>query len=216
MKKIILSAALIATCFATKAQGLYFNLYTGYAIPAAGQAWETTNSTDNAGVQTLKVSKTSLGGGVPLGLRVGYMVAENWGLELGFNYGLVGNKITDDYTDNTNNETGTTKTNAKGYLSLQPAVKFVVMPSSSMKPYVRLGLNLPLTGKIITDENGTSPGGTSETTYETTGSMSIGLLGGFGVNFPINDKINIMAEINFLSQSIYSKKTTITTDKAVI
>jgi hypothetical protein len=79
---------------------------------------------------------------------------------------------------------------------------------------MRYGLSIGVMGKMIQAENstGSTPGFYSvERIEEFTGGISLGLNSALGINYALNDKLMLFAEINAFVQSWAPKRSEITT-----
>jgi outer membrane protein W len=213
---------IISIILATKAygqKGLYLNVGGGYGICiAANSGAASFSEIRRNGSNTYEISNGSgsFGKGVQFGATAGFMFSENIGAELNVGY-LVGTKSTYINNDITRTPDFYLYENkmSGNMLRLTPALKFSV-GKDKLKPYMRLGLVIGLAGKIKSVETYSSNVTPLNLVYVTiaessmTGGVSLGLSAGLGVNYKLNDKLGIFAEIAFISQSWAPNKSLLT------
>lgn len=214
MKNLFVAAMMAFGGSAMIAQGAYVSFNLGYAMPAAKEQIGTNLNTNTNGESTITANYGTFGGGLPINLRAGYMLNENFGVELGFGY-FIGSKVTtDDDKDEQAKTTDLVETKSS-QIRVMPAL-LVTTANDGLNLYARTGLMLPVGGKTITNYTGTasypSPIGDvkTEAEYESKGSFSLGFVGAFGVNYSLSDNLSIFGELEGINLKIKSKTTSMT------
>lgn len=199
MKKGILVAAFMATAGLASAQGLYVGVGGGYGFGTPGEVLGTKQNVTTSGTTESNIVG-SLGGGINTGLNVGYMLSENFGVDLGFNYFLGSQVTTTDVTTPTGNITLKSKTS-----QVRIAPSLVVSTSGDVRVYGKAGLVLPVSGKTISEyRDNTTASSVVERDAETKGAISLGFQGAIGVDYGISDKLSIFGELSGVSLRIKS------------
>lgn len=153
----------------------------------------------------------SFGKGLDIGIGGGYRFSNNIAADVNFCY-LIGSEI--DFKDASNTSTPAETEILKGRTyRLIPAIK--ISSGEKFKPYTKIGLVIGLGNKLIDESvryNYLWSGGTDkiEETTVFSGGISLGFKGSIGVDYSINDKLGLFAEVNFISQSWAPKKNTTT------
>jgi hypothetical protein len=127
---------------------------------------------------------------------------------------LYGNSLSLTLGDNT---TVTTSTRAYG-LSMSPNITiYAAKKEWKVKPYVRVGLNIPMAGNVIDNIHINSPTAllnsthlTSDLTVETQSKFSLGYTGAIGVEYKPIPLIGIFAEVNCTYINVAAKTSTLT------
>ncbi len=225
MKKITLGLTALALMAASTsfAQGFYLKMGVGYNFPM-GQQEFVSNDINALGAYSEKLVTASYGKGFNPGIGVGYMITKYIGVELGGNFLLGGKtdaKINAPVTGGTppavigSRETAVSSKAIS--FTLYPAIKLVAPAYSKVSPYTRIGLAIPVGGKITTtiDTKATIPSGTSSdyVKRETKGNVNIGLHGAAGVNYDISDRIALWGEVNGQMLNVWSKSQKVTEHK---
>jgi len=217
MKKLILLMLLVTAGKAVLAQGIYFKAGGGYAIPVASQVigeLETESDDFNTGEYKHKTEavNASFGAGTNFLVGGGFMFNEFIGAELTVQY-TMGKKFETGYkyryiysssTDYRNEDVTETFSNT---IFINPSI--VVTPGAGTKvPYGRFGIvaastNLKTEASYYYDGDGVYEGTEK---WEYTGGMGFGFQGAVGMNWMINDKIDIFTEVNFVSMTYYAQE----------
>gem|GEM_PF-6474197 len=224
MKKITLGLTALAMMAASTsfAQGFYLKAGVGYNFPMGQQEFLRNDINALGGTYSETLVKASYGKGFNPGIGVGYMITKYIGVELGANF-LLGGK-TDAKINapilNGNNVIGSSETSISSKavgITLYPAIKLMAPAYSKVSPYSRIGLAIPVWGKINTtiDTKATIPSGTSSdyTKRETKGQFTAGLHGALGVNYDISDNIALWGEVNGQMLNVWSKTQEVTEHK---
>lgn len=186
------------TFMAQNDKGFYVGLNTGFGANSGASTnlapvLGIYNSTEiSSSVESIEIKKIGLGKGLNVGLLAGYMFNKNIGVELGINY-LMGS--TTEFNNNYLN--GASKiTEIKGkVLQFKPTV-VLSAGMSKINPYAKLGLTLGNPkAEITTNSNDPANAEFFETVAELTGKMALGFHGGMGLNYNLNSKITLFAEI---------------------
>ncbi len=177
--------------------------------------------------------KSSYGKGGNLSLGVGYMINKWFGVELGANYlwgGTTSSTVTTILAPNNtipaNPTTATAKINTHtNGLSLSPALVFVAaIPKWPVEPYAKVGLALPVYGKVVHTVDVTLPeynsvlynnsylGKENHMELETEGTVSLGVNWSIGVRYTPKQLpfITVYAESNGQWLNVRGKSTKIT------
>jgi hypothetical protein len=221
MKQISTLAIIIIFLPVTlSAQGIFFRIGGGYGIPIATETIGTqdlqTNTFNPNGNITTYSSKNvsgSFGSGVNLNFAGGYRFNGNYAVEIQFQY-LLGKKYETsqkyyDYSaDNSLN--GKSEDIIKHYsraFLLSPS--FIITPVTGNKvPYARFGFVFGLPAVYGTESYYYDLDGVikSNREWEYTKGMAFGLQGAVGLNWKLNEKMDIFTEVNFLSMNYYAKE----------
>lgn len=220
-KHVIFSTILIGafSISSIQAQGVYLGLGGGYGFAAGKQSffddYKTTNSSSGSTTE-VTAHPFSLGKGINAGLYAGYMFNKNVGAELGVGY-LIGSKtvFTDEY-NNTSAFPSSSKTEMtwKGrMIRLVPTIRMTA-GEKKLLPYMKAGLIIGVGGKVYDDMHTVNTSTTSNTvteeSWEYYGGMSLGFHGAIGLNYMVNDKIGIFAEVAGNYQNFAMKKGSMT------
>ena len=165
----------------------------------------TVNPDGSANVKSLN---GTLGSGFKGNLTIGYMFNQYIGAELGFNY------FTGDEKTLGKLNSPLMRSEAKAYLEgldVMPAI-FLTPGLAKLNPYARMGLLLPVAGKLHIDSQAYAPNGGGEgvdinvkARTEVESRFSVGFAGALGVSYPISPKLQIFGEVEMKSLSIKSK-----------
>ena len=223
----ILAVAVLATAMATTASAqLYAGVHAGYALSTAnGVLGTTTTQTTTVGatgattVLTAANNYGTSGAGVPVGVNVGYMFSDHFGVDLGVDY-FLGSDVTATKANYTVPYTvigvpvgtQTTAINAATKSTqIRVTPSLVVMASKQgIAPYARFGVVLPVSGEtVLTYTNSTQYTGTgvpsnSEEKYTSKikGAMSVGFNSAIGLNIGIGEKLTVFGEVALTTLSI--------------
>ncbi len=189
------------------AGSLSAQLYVGGKLGYNFGAQKTAFTTTAADFKSIDVNFASLGQGLVPGLKVGYFLNDNWGVELGFDY-FMGSVIS-------YNVVGfhplagsylTTIELQSTQIRLSPQLVY----KSDMGMYGRFGMMLPVSGK--TTANTTSVIGTK--TYvknmENKGTFSLGFTAALGYEYELSDALKLFGEFQYTGLAIKSKSSLVT------
>jgi len=220
MKKLILGAALTLFACTTNAQikkGFYAGVSAGYNFCSNansnlqyGEFVTFYNGTDSPTGVNFETVKLSLGKGVNVGGNFGYMFNKNIGAEMGIGL-LLGSETTSTRTDidsfGLNSQNNSIKTNQ---LQIKPA--FVIAAGyEKINPYAKIGLVMGMGKTTYTNtEFDASTGDTFDMEAELTGGMMLAFRGSAGINFSINSKLALFAELTSISGNISPTEAEIT------
>jgi opacity protein-like surface antigen len=199
MKKLYLFVVLAAAVGTESfSQNFYINPEIGYSFGTGRQNIDDYyfDGTSESASQLVY----SLGQGFNFGAGFGYMFNDNIGVELGVNY-LMGSKSDYSVLDSD----GVTNISLKGnMLRFTPA--FVLMlDGESVRPYSKVGLVLG-TGKVTSESSSTFSSSEAKQKVELTGNLAPGFSASVGMLFPLNDRIELFGEFNFISMSYAPQK----------
>lgn len=224
MKKLslLICAGLFAfTSLKAHAQEFYIRGGVGYSLENAGTEFnnadpngltmirQSTDITVNPdGSARVKSLNGTLGSGFKGTVTLGYMFNKYIGAELGFNY-FAGEEKTIGKLNSP-----LMRSEAKAYLEgldVMPAI-FLTPGFEKLNPYARMGLLIPVAGKLHIDSQAYAPdaGGPGvdvnvQARTEVESRFSIGFAGAIGVAYPISPKLQIFGEVEMKSLSIKSK-----------
>lgn len=199
----------------------YIRAGLGYAFAHAGAndfaglpVNSTTTTSTNSGsfTSTRDVKPFSFGAGLNGTLAAGYMFHPNVGLELAVT-GILGPKrYIAEETVSSSFASGTERytTYARTSIAVIPSVVFKV-PGRKVDLYSRLGLAIPVAGKMIIEGDWTSSLGESEETErEATSRFSLGIAGALGVNYHVTSRLGVWLEVNGISRNAFAKRMELT------
>lgn len=220
MKKIVtLTAALALSITAAQAQGGYFRIGLGYALPTAGQAIDPYTNTVYSGDVTVNegdiirfdVKKASLNSGFQGTVAGGFMFSRHVGAELGATIGISPREYesttVNTFEDNGDIITQTTVNTfrAKTPVMLTPSL-VVQSGGNKVNLYARGGIVLPLNAKMTTegDYRLVGPGFTYTEVYnyETRMKFAPGFSGAMGLKGYITRNIAVWGEACLTSLSL--------------
>jgi len=142
----------------------------------------------------------SLGKGFNFGVTAGDMFNKNVGAEIGINY-LLGGKCTAE--DKYENGTGEYSLKA-GMLRIIPAAK-VSAGFEKINPYAKFGAVISF-GTVKHEMKQTLGSITTTDIWCYKGGVAFGFMGALGVDYSINERIALFAELNTINQSYSPKK----------
>jgi hypothetical protein len=222
MKKVFISSLMVVLSASLFAQGIYLRAGTGYGLPVStiqiGEKYlhtEVYAPTGNVAKYSTDVVSASYGAGANFSFAFGYKFNPNLMLDFDVFY-LAGKKFeTSDnyfYTGDTwsGKETDITTSSSRG-LYFNPSIVFSAGFGKGA-PYGRFGL-IAASPKIIKDESyyydldGTS---TRDSRWEYSKGLAIGFQAAIGMNWKLNEKLDIFTEADFVSMNYYAKKGTMT------
>jgi opacity protein-like surface antigen len=201
MKKLLL--VLIAVHMITAsldAQKIYIRLAAGAGLglnQSQGTQWADETETNTSHLYEIK--SMSLGSGFNVHLACGYMFSENIGIEMGVNENIgLNNKVETSYTSDYVSETGDATLSGM-MLQIIPAV--VITPGlAKLNPYARLGMIAGVLPSVIQTSNSTINHPTLGVRVENEkeknyGGVALGFTAAGGVDFKLNEKIALSAEL---------------------
>ncbi|WP_394759392.1 outer membrane beta-barrel protein [Flavobacterium sp.] len=225
MKKLLGTIAIIALSFAQQAnaqikQGPYasFNIGYNFANNAGtayqyGELFDFYNGTSTTTSDSFELVKLSLGKGLNFSGQFGYMFNKNVGAEIGVGY-LIGSETTATNSDinsfNSNTSTNTLKANQ---IQIKPTL-VIAAGFEKINPYAKIGLVMGMSKTMYTNnEIDTNSFGTDITYMEAemTGGLMLGFRASAGLNYALNDKISLFAELTSINGKIKPTKGEITT-----
>ncbi|MDP1623983.1 MAG: outer membrane beta-barrel protein [Bacteroidales bacterium] len=184
------------------AQSTYIRFGLGGGIGLKQFEWADVNSTTNS--YNVEVKSMGLGGGVNANLAFGYMLSDNFGIELGVNEFIgLARKIHRSRTTTNMTETEDWKTSGM-MLQIVPAI--IITPNlEKINPYARLGMIIGILPSIITKyERTTTNGGeslqaTEREDYKSKdyGGIAAGFTAAGGASFDLGEKLVFFAELVF-------------------
>ncbi len=218
MKKIIIVAlALTGITYCSLAQGFYFRIGLGYALPQAGQTIDgnaipySGSRTNTTYLQTYNIKSASFTSGTQSTSGFGYQFTEHIAAQLDAAFGL----STTTYTFADNNITfsgynanGSYVQRANNSIILEPSIVLQSGGSSSVNVYTRIGLAIPVITKITEENNYYIPSLPTnvDLTYQISNSFSLGFNAAAGLQYKMNDRMNLWGEISMLSLSLFIKE----------
>ena len=200
----------------------YAGISMGYGAGWPAYALGSSVNTSATGVTTYTLEKGSFGEGLDFGIKGGFMLSKNIGVDMGISY-LIGNKKEFNTSTIDVDTSAVTITDAEGTITLDKIKMLQVNPSlkislgEDVKPYVRLGFILGFGTGYTKIEQGTTTisGSINDTTAteivtEYSGSASLGFNSAFGVDIGLGDNLVLFGEISFTSMSWAPAKSKIT------
>ena len=222
MKKIALFAGFsLLTLHNTYAQGFFYRLGIGYAIPQAGQTMDGTaipyNGTmNNAGTGSsatvsYDLKKASFSSGINGTVGVGYLFNEHVGIDVALS-GMLGAQKYSFYENNiaVNNIASDVEITQHASCTLfTPSL--LMQTNGKINLYTRVGVAVPIKTRIYQDQIVTNLPGTgaieADDFYsEIKNSFNLGFSGAAGANFKVNRRFNVYAEASFLSLAVFAKE----------
>lgn len=220
MKKIFISALamilLVGSSMQTKAQEKDTKVSSTYVKVKGGYGWgvakdgyyvDMGQGSSVNGVQ--EQIFTSLGGGAIAGLAVGHFFTDNFGLELDFTY-LKGSKqnVQNLVVGDVQYKSADAYTNQ---FRLAPTVVMSTGYSKQISLYTKVGFVLPMGGYAMIESSNKDPQtqANMEIEQKVNGDFSVGFTGVLGVQYRINEKFAMFAELEGIYLNIKRKKSTI-------
>jgi opacity protein-like surface antigen len=225
MKKLILSALMVTVATASvNAQGAknsnngggYVRIGVGYTFPFAGNTEFMGNPINGTGVEgtaavtgdymTYDVKNASYGAGFNGVIGGGYMFNNNIGIDLAVGVGIAMKKNVYEETSpaTINNYSATRTSYAKMPILVMPSLVFST-GTNMVEGYARIGLALPVAGKLIIEDEMTSAGATANSVIEIKNKISLGATGAVGIKYHVSDMIGLWIEANGLSMNLSAK-----------
>lgn len=228
MKKLILStlvmAATASSVFAQDAAktnngGGFVRVGLGYSFPFAGTTHFMGTPISGTGMEgtttptpiTYDLKNASYGAGFNAVIGGGYMFNRNIGIDLSVGLGIAMKK--NEYTETSpaavNDYSYTRTSYAKMPVLVMPALVFST-GHNMLEGYARVGLALPVAGKLVVEEKYTTTGGSMTSVSEIKNKLSVGAVGAVGVKYHISDMIGLWLEVNGLSMTANAKSGEVT------
>ncbi len=228
MKNLLFSVFLaVLVTYTGSGQSIYFKAGAGYGVPIAatsiGENYfrsQIYNGNISTSEDVTESVSGSYGAGVDLNFAFGYEFNENFIFELDMQY-MMSNKLKtyDNYTYedisdplNPYSDVDNSKivTSAKG-LFFNPSVVFSA-GFGKAAPYARFGFVLgspQITGHRSSYYNGDGIDST-ETAWKETKGISFGFQGAVGMNWKLNEWLDLYTELNFISMTYYPEEYNLT------
>ena len=193
------------------AQHAYFQIGGGYAFPtSSGIAGEMTTFGNNT-PSTVSNINNEKGAGIPLTVRMGYMITNFVGADIGFNY-LLGNNSTLAQATALD-QTGMLTAQVR-QARLNPAIVFSTNRDMILSAYSRLGLVLPL-GGVTTSRTDLPPlfaGNNANTNYtiETKDRFGVGFSGTLGAQYRVYERMFLFAEVEAIHLALQRRSDRVT------
>jgi len=196
--------------------GVYLDGSSSYSPSYSGQQLQFES-------ETFDIKKGSFGTGLKAVVAGGVMLHKNLGLELAVGIGIGSKKYTYDYARNESGSspTYTYKTTYKGTMYQKNAIH--LMPSvilqtggEKVNVYSRIGVALPVSGKLISERAYTMSSSNNPTTngqeevYEIKTRFTVGMQGALGVQLFIGQKAGFFVEANGVSMTADAKSAKLT------
>lgn len=203
-------------------EGFFFRVSTGYSFESGKtefnnadpngltgieQSTDVTVSPDGSSVNVKSLTGTA-GAGLKVNLTAGYMFNPYIGAELGVSY-FHGDKT---MIGRLNSPVVVSEENT--YLrgvDVAPGI-FLTPNFKTVNPYARMGLIIPVAGKLTieTDARQANGGGAGtdlviKAKSEVSSRFSVGYFGALGISYPVSDNISIFGEVEIKNLSIKSK-----------
>ncbi|QZE12982.1 porin family protein [Halosquirtibacter laminarini] len=222
MKNLFVTAlavfAMIGLSFQTKAQennkqtqSTYVKIKGGYGWGVAKDGYYVDMGQGSSIDGQQEQIFTSLGGGTIAGFAIGHFFTDHLGAELDFTY-LKGAK------QNVQNVSvgGVTYQSADAYTNqyrLAPTIIMSTGNSKTLSLYTKVGFVLPMGGYAMVESSSLDPSTANaiEIEQKINGDFSIGFTGVLGVQYRLNDKFAMFAELEGVYLNIKRKKSTIET-----
>jgi hypothetical protein len=222
MKKQILLILSLGVVVSASAQGIYFKVGAGYALPVATDVVgeknvhrEDYSGNNNIDEYSSEVISGSFGSGTNFLVGGGFMFSENIGVELNVQYTMskkyeTGDVGTYTYDNGTYTDRALTQSFANT-LYINPAI--VITPGAGSKaPYGRFGVIIG-SPKLKTEEEYYYDGDgvyTGSEKWEYSGNAAVGFQGAVGMNWMLTENIDLFTEVNFVSMTYYPGTGTMT------
>ena len=197
MKKIVIAACALICTGLSFGQGGFLSFNVGYGLPAASDLIGTSTVVSSDGNFTTTPIYGSFGTGLNIELGGGYMISQNFGIELAGNYLKGGMITTTDNRDDLNNSTTLSQINSFQVRVIPSLV--LTTANEKFNVYGKTGLVLPLAGVSFINTVSTAEiaGSTATTTYEaeSMGAFTLGYSGAIGASFGLTEKLSLFGEI---------------------
>ncbi len=223
-KSVLLLTALSALISVSHAQKVYVKVGIGHNIPVSGSAYfaydnpingKVTYNSITGAATDYDLKKSGVSSGMQAIAGAGIMFSKYVGIELNATIGFLQKKNEGLYAGPYNNgyfsERNTTY--AKAPLMLNPSL-VLRTPGEKVSMYARAGFVLPLMARIKNEFNGTLSDIATNYNYEGEAIyktyFSLGYSGAMGISVKASKKMNIWAEANLTSLSVFVKEREIT------
>lgn len=229
--KALLLGILTTTTYMTQAQnditiddsqGFYFRVGTGYSFESGKTEFNNADPNGLTGIEqstdvsinadgsevNIKSLTGTAGAGVKVNVTGGYMFNPYIGAEIGVSYfhgdkTMIGRLRSPVVTSEEN-------TYLRG-VDVAPGI-FLTPNFQKVNPYARMGLIIPVAGKLTIETMATQKDGGGagtdimvEAKSEVTSRFSVGYFGAVGIDFPVTDNLSIFGEVEIKNLSIKSK-----------
>ncbi len=188
-QKIVLISLLasILTCGTAIAQndGLSVRADIGVGLPSGVGTATSYNST------VTTVAPYSLGSGFNIAVGGNYMFSEHIGAGLDLNY-MIGYTTTTTYKSG--NPITVTNVSTGSLFAITPNV-IISANSGKINPYARFGIVIGLPSYQVKSTESSTGAATGANIETYTGGSAIGWYAGFGVQFPLSDKLKLNVEL---------------------
>lgn len=227
MKKTLFAIGiLLVSCLPAATAQWFIKLGLGYTIPNAAQTMDvtgnafsgnTTYSPITDSVTSYSIKKASFSSGFKGIIGGGYHINSHFSVEVVANLGL-SNTLYTSKIDNVITPNGAYRAN--NTITQQAKFPIMIMPAATFKTdkpkfnwYGRMGFVLPVKNEVEIDlksdyiafiPNVEEIKGTLKTRF------NIGFLGAGGVSYTASKGVNVWAEFNYMSISLFAKETKIT------
>lgn len=207
-------AALVCGTITTEALAqAYVGGHVGYSFSTAPSVLGTAGTQDANGDKTSANIYSSNGAGVNVGLNVGYMLSEHFGIDIAADYLIISpQKIST--TDNTSSTQKVTGSNTISGSQIRVTPSLVVAGGSGgFTPYGRFGVVLPVAGSTINEVSNVTEVPALSKTYttkvktETQGAFSLGFNTAIGAKLALSDKLSVFGELSLTTLSIKAAST---------
>lgn len=180
------------------AQGAYMSLNLGYSLEMNSQNLRShgfSNIEINGTAITTEQIDLSLGKGFNFGGALGYMINENFGVEVGVSYHIGWLFEAVEETPN-----GKIK-NTLSSTMLRVIPSLIITPEwVGVNPYAKFGMVLG-SGTIIYSESTGSFGDLSKLEITMNEGLAVGLSSGIGLEFIVTNRTSIFTELNMINMS---------------
>lgn len=220
MRKILGSAILLALLSCpTQAQirkGAYTSLSLGYQSGITtnnniyyGEFLLFANTFETPTTNTIETVKLSLGKGVNFGGNFGYMFTKNLGAEIGLHY-LSGAKTSaNQYFESATGWENNSISLKSNQLQIQPSL-VIAAGYDKINPYAKLGLALGFHKTFFNSYQTDYTGNAADYEITMTGGTMVGLRASAGINYAINAKFSVFAELTSIQGNIKPKEGKVT------
>lgn len=220
MKRKILSLTLFVACGITNvfSQGFFTEISGGYSYMLAPQHMGTNSSfiaTDTEIKEEHKLIKGSYGQGLNFGLKLGYMINSNFGVDLNTSY-LTSSKFEySDYEKHDNAWAGYYETTTNRYeqakmLRFNPSI-IMSMGNEKIAPFTKIGVVFGIGSVEQNVEQLYSNGNSTKYSVLVNGGVSIGASAEIGLKMKITQKLSFVGSLNLLAMNYAPKKGEYTT-----
>ncbi|HEY1030313.1 MAG TPA: hypothetical protein VGD89_00955 [Flavipsychrobacter sp.] len=223
-KSLLLLTALSAFSSVSHAQKMYVKIGLGHNIPVSGSAYslydnpingKTTYNSITGAITDYELKKSGISSGMQAIAGAGIMFSKYVGIELNATIGFLQKKNESLYAYPYDgayvSERNTSY--AKAPLMLNPSL-VLRTPGEKANMYARAGFVLPVMARIKDEYTGTVSDGGMSYTYEGENIyktyFSLGFSGAMGISVKASKKMNVWAEANLTSLSVFVKEREVT------